>query len=48
MIASRWLLSLIFIVQMYLAMAVLAIVFAPWALFSRTGAYAAMHSYCPG
>ncbi|MCX7287745.1 MAG: lysophospholipid acyltransferase family protein [Rhodobacterales bacterium] len=42
----RWLLSLLFIVQMYLAMAVLALVFAPWALFSRKGAYVAMHSYC--
>jgi 1-acyl-sn-glycerol-3-phosphate acyltransferase len=42
----RWLLSLIFIVQMYLAMAVLALVFAPWALFSRRGAYKAMHAYC--
>ena len=42
----RWFLSLVFIVQMYLAMAVLALVFAPWALFSRRGAYAAMHSYC--
>ena len=37
----RWLLSLVFIIQMYLAMAVLAIVFAPWALFSRRGAFAA-------
>jgi 1-acyl-sn-glycerol-3-phosphate acyltransferase len=46
MILLRWLLSLVFIVQMYVAMAVLAIVFAPWALFSRRGAYAAMHSYC--
>ena len=42
----RWLLSLVFIVQMYLAMAVLALVFAPWALFSRRGAYKAMHAYC--
>jgi len=42
----RWLLSLIFIIQMYLAMAVLALVFAPWALFSRRGAYKAMHAYC--
>ena len=46
MILLRWLLSLVFIVQMYVAMAVLAIVFAPWALFSRRGAYAAMHAYC--
>jgi len=46
MTALRWLLSLIFIVQMYLAMAILALVFAPRALFSRRGAYAAMHAYC--
>lgn len=46
MLAIRWVLSLIFIVQMYLAMAVIAIVFAPWALFSRNGAYKAMHFYC--
>jgi 1-acyl-sn-glycerol-3-phosphate acyltransferase len=46
MIALRWTLSLVFIVQMYLAMAVIAIVFAPWALFSRAGAFAACHSYC--
>lgn len=42
----RWLASLVFVIQMYLAMAVLAIGFAPWALFSRRGAYCAMHSYC--
>lgn len=42
----RWLFSLIFVVQMYLAMAVMALAFAPWALFSRRGAYAAMHGYC--
>lgn len=46
MILLRWLLSAVFIVQMYVAMAVLAIGFAPWALFSRKGAYVAMHSYC--
>lgn len=42
----RWLLSLLFIIQMYLAMAVIAVAFAPWALVSRRGAYTAMHSYC--
>ncbi|HLQ17900.1 MAG TPA: lysophospholipid acyltransferase family protein [Tabrizicola sp.] len=42
----RWLLSLIFIIQMYLAMAVIAVLFAPWALFSRTGARAACKTYC--
>jgi 1-acyl-sn-glycerol-3-phosphate acyltransferase len=42
----RWLMSLLFIIQMYLAMAVLAIGFAPFAIFSRDAAYLAMHSYC--
>ena len=46
MTAIRWVLSLIFIVQMYLAMAVIAIVFAPWALFSPNGARAACKTYC--
>ena len=46
MLAIRWILSLIFNVQMYLAMAVLAVVFAPWALFSREGAFAACHAFC--
>ena len=46
MIAVRWVLSLIFVVQMYLAMAVIAIVFAPWALASRSGAFAAAHAFC--
>jgi 1-acyl-sn-glycerol-3-phosphate acyltransferase len=46
MIVLRWLLSLVFIVQMYLAMAVIAILFAPWALFSRQGARAACKTYC--
>lgn len=42
----RWLLSLIFIIQMYLAMAVIAVVFAPWALFSRHGARVACKTFC--
>jgi 1-acyl-sn-glycerol-3-phosphate acyltransferase len=42
----RWLLSLVFIVQMYLAMAVLALAFAPWAMFSRTGARLACKTFC--
>jgi 1-acyl-sn-glycerol-3-phosphate acyltransferase len=46
MLAVRWILSLLFNIQMYLAMLVLAVVFAPWALFSREGAYAACHTYC--
>jgi 1-acyl-sn-glycerol-3-phosphate acyltransferase len=46
MTALRWLASLIFVVQMYLAMAVLALVFAPWALFSRRGARLACKTFC--
>jgi 1-acyl-sn-glycerol-3-phosphate acyltransferase len=42
----RWLLSLVFIVQMYLAMAVIAVVFAPWALLSRHGARVACKTFC--
>ncbi|MDO8884018.1 1-acyl-sn-glycerol-3-phosphate acyltransferase [Pseudotabrizicola sp.] len=46
MLAVRWILSFLFNVQMYLAMFILAVAFAPWALFSREGAFAACHSYC--
>lgn len=41
----RWLLSLVFILQMYLALAVIALVFAPWALFSRKGAHMAVKAF---
>lgn len=46
MLAIRWILSLLFNIQMYVAMAIMAVVFAPWALFSREGAFAACHTYC--
>ena len=42
----RWLLSLLFILQMYLAMAIIAVVFAPWALVSRPGARVACKTFC--
>ncbi|THD83573.1 1-acyl-sn-glycerol-3-phosphate acyltransferase [Aliigemmobacter aestuarii] len=42
----QWPLSILFIVQMYLAMLVLGIVFLPWAVVSREGAFAACHAYC--
>lgn len=42
----RWLLSLVFIIQMYLAMALIAVAFAPWALFSRHGARVACKTFC--
>lgn len=42
----QWLRSLVFNASMYLSMAVLAVVFLPYALLSREGAYLACHSYC--
>ena len=39
----RWLASLIFIAQMYLAMVIVALVFAIPAIISRNGAFAAVH-----
>jgi 1-acyl-sn-glycerol-3-phosphate acyltransferase len=42
----QWPLSLLFIIQMYLAMPVLAVVFAPFAIFSRNAAFMACFSYC--
>ncbi|MDB5659586.1 MAG: 1-acyl-sn-glycerol-3-phosphate acyltransferase [Cypionkella sp.] len=42
----QWLLSLIFIVQMYLSMLVLGIVYLPYALLNRDGAVAACHAFC--
>ena len=44
--AVQWLRSLVFVVQMYLAMAVLGIVFLPWALISPRGARTACKTYC--
>ena len=41
----RWLLSLIFIIQMYLMMFVVAVVFAIPAIISRRGAFAAVHCF---
>lgn len=42
----RWILSFIFVVQMYAMMAIMGIVFLPWALFSARGARVACRSYC--
>ncbi|WP_050528041.1 lysophospholipid acyltransferase family protein [Pseudorhodobacter aquimaris] len=43
--ALQWLLSLIFIVQMYLALFVVGLLYLPYAIFSRKGALAACHAY---
>lgn len=44
--AIQWLRSLIFSVQAYLMMVIIAMAFAPWAFFDRRGAYAAVHAWC--
>ena len=44
--AWRWLRSLAFILQMYLMMGLMALVFTPWALVDRRGAFAGVHAYC--
>jgi 1-acyl-sn-glycerol-3-phosphate acyltransferase len=44
--ALQWLRSVLFIVQMYLAMAIFAVGFTPFALFSRRAAFAGCHTYC--
>ena len=45
MAVLRWIMSAAFVFQMYLMMVVLGILFLPWALFERRGAYAAVRSY---
>lgn len=44
-LALQYLLSVLFIVQMYLVMAIFAVVFLPWALVSPAGAFSACHNY---
>lgn len=44
--AWRWLRSLVFVVQIYVAMAVLGVAFAPWAAVSAHGARTACKLYC--
>ncbi|MEM9967742.1 MAG: lysophospholipid acyltransferase family protein [Pseudomonadota bacterium] len=41
----QWALSLIYIVQVTVMMPVIGLVFAPWAMFSKTGAYTACKTY---
>ena len=45
MVVLQWIRSVVFIVLMYLAMVVIGIVFLPWAIASRNGAFAAVHAY---
>lgn len=45
-LALQWTLSLVFIIQMYLMMPLLAVFFFPLALFDRIWAYRAVRTYC--
>lgn len=45
-LAVQWLRSLLFIIAMYLALAVVGILFLPWALLSRRGARAGAKAFC--
>lgn len=44
--AIQWIRSLIFVGQMYLMMAVIGLLWAPWAMFSSKGARAGCKAYC--
>lgn len=44
--ALQWLRSALFVGQMYLMMAVFALIFTPFALASRRWAFHAVHAYC--
>ena len=44
--ALRWTVSLLYVIQIYLAMLVLGLIFAPYALVSRAGAFRACKLYC--
>jgi 1-acyl-sn-glycerol-3-phosphate acyltransferase len=44
--AFQWLRSLLFTVQIYLMMVVLAVIYTPWAILDQRGAFAAMHAWC--
>ena len=41
----QYLRSVLFITQMYIAMPIIGLIFAPWALFDKRGAYAACKGY---
>lgn len=44
--AFQWVRSLIFNIQMYVALFVVGILWAPWAIASRHGAISGCHAYC--
>jgi len=44
--AIRWVLSLLFVIQMYAMMFILALFFTPWAVFQRAAAFHGVHTYC--
>ncbi|WP_159809360.1 lysophospholipid acyltransferase family protein [Litoreibacter roseus] len=43
--ALQWIRSIIFVVQMYIAMPIVGLIYMPWAIFSPYGAVAGCHAY---
>lgn len=41
----QWIRSILFIVQATIAMPIVGLLWAPWAMFSKAGAYSACHAY---
>lgn len=41
----QWIRSIIYIIQVTIAMPIIGLAFAPWAMFSKTGAYTACKTY---
>ncbi|KEJ89731.1 glycerol acyltransferase [Sulfitobacter donghicola DSW-25 = KCTC 12864 = JCM 14565] len=41
----QWIRSILFIIQATITLPLIGLVFAPWAMFSKRGAYAACHTY---
>lgn len=44
--ALRWLMSLLFIIQMYVMMVIIGLAYIPYAMISRDGAWAGIRAYC--
>jgi len=44
--AIRWVVSLLFVIQMYAMMFILALFFTPWAVFQRDAAFHGVRTYC--
>ncbi|NVO21833.1 1-acyl-sn-glycerol-3-phosphate acyltransferase [Donghicola sp. C2-DW-16] len=44
--AFQWIRSILFVIQMYIMLPVIGLIYLPWALVDRKGAYGGIHGYC--